>query len=163
VFRETLRLYPPITFLPRVANEATRIGDYPVKKVRRSWWPWAPHRHQAYWRDPHSFHPDRFLPEREAEMTAGAYISPSALVLGLRGCGFCAGGSGAADCTAVSALISTLKRLRRALCAVYYAPGAAGDVPRHPRGMTATAADVGACPRRWMWRADLLIRAGAWW
>jgi cytochrome P450 len=75
VFRETLRLYPPITFLPRVANEATRIGDYPVKKgalVMVA--PWVLHRHHAYWRDPQLFDPDRFLPEREAELTAGAYI-----------------------------------------------------------------------------------------
>jgi cytochrome P450 len=75
VFRETLRLYPPITFLPRVANEATRIGDYPVKKGALIMVaPWVLHRHQAYWRDPHLFDPDRFLPEREAEMTTGAYI-----------------------------------------------------------------------------------------
>lgn len=75
VFRETLRLYPPITFLPRVANEATRIGDYPVKKGALIMVaPWVLHRHHAYWRDPHFFDPDRFLPEREAEMTAGAYI-----------------------------------------------------------------------------------------
>ena len=32
--------------------------------------PWVLHRHQSYWRDPHMFDPDRFLPEREAEMTA---------------------------------------------------------------------------------------------
>lgn len=75
VFRETLRLYPPITFLPRVANEATRIGDYPVKKGALIMIaPWVLHRHQAYWRDPHLFDPDRFLPEREAEMHSGAYI-----------------------------------------------------------------------------------------
>ncbi len=75
VFRETLRLYPPITFLPRVAMEATRIGAHQVKRgalVMVA--PWVLHRNQLYWRDPHAFDPDRFLPEREAEMTAGAYI-----------------------------------------------------------------------------------------
>jgi cytochrome P450 len=75
IFRETLRLYPPITFLPRVANEATRIGSYPVKRgalIMIS--PWILHRHTGYWRDPDAFDADRFLPEREAEMTAGAYI-----------------------------------------------------------------------------------------
>ncbi|MFC7690358.1 cytochrome P450 [Paeniroseomonas aquatica] len=75
VFRETLRLYPPITFLPRIANERTMIGDYPVKRgalVMIA--PWTLHRHQEYWRNPDQFDPDRFLPEREAELTPGAYI-----------------------------------------------------------------------------------------
>ena len=75
VFRETLRLYPPITFLPRVATEATTIGE---RKVRRGALvmvaPWVLHRHARYWHDPHRFDPDRFLPEREGELTPGAYI-----------------------------------------------------------------------------------------
>jgi len=75
LFRETLRLYPPITFLPRVANEATRIGDTRVKRGALIMVaPWVLHRHQRYWRDPDVFDPDRFLPEREAELTPGAYI-----------------------------------------------------------------------------------------
>ncbi|MEL6965508.1 MAG: cytochrome P450, partial [Pseudomonadota bacterium] len=32
VFKETLRLYPPITFIPRVAAEPVRIGSFNVKK-----------------------------------------------------------------------------------------------------------------------------------
>ena len=75
VFRETLRLYPPITFLPRVANEATRLGGYSVRRgalVMVA--PWVLHRHAGYWRDPHAFDPDRFAPEREGEITSGAYI-----------------------------------------------------------------------------------------
>lgn len=75
VFRETLRLYPPITFLPRVAERATKLGRV---KVRRGALimiaPWVLHRHRRYWRDPEAFDPDRFLPEREGEMTPGAYI-----------------------------------------------------------------------------------------
>ncbi len=75
VFRETLRLYPPITFLPRVAQEETRIGGRRVRKgALVIVAPWVLHRHQLYWRDPDLFDPDRFLPEREAEMTPGAYI-----------------------------------------------------------------------------------------
>lgn len=75
IFRETLRLYPPITFLPRVANEATTLGGYRLKKgalVMVA--PWVLHRHRRYWPDPNRFDPDRFLPEREAEITQGAYI-----------------------------------------------------------------------------------------
>jgi len=75
VFRETLRLYPPITFLPRVALEATTIGTHKVKRGAMIMVaPWVLHRHQAFWTNPHAFDPDRFLPEREAEMTPGTYI-----------------------------------------------------------------------------------------
>lgn len=75
VFRETVRLYPPITFLPRVALEDSTIGGRFVKRgalVIVS--PWVLHRHETYWKDPDVFDPDRFLPERESEMTPGAYI-----------------------------------------------------------------------------------------
>lgn len=75
IFRETLRLYPPITFLPRVALQAARIGDHAVKRgalVMVA--PWLLHRHRLYWRDPNVFDPDRFTPEREGELTPGAYI-----------------------------------------------------------------------------------------
>lgn len=75
VFRETIRLYPPITFLPRVAMRDTNLGR---KKIRRGALvivaPWVLHRHQSYWKNPDVFDPDRFLPERESEMTQNAYI-----------------------------------------------------------------------------------------
>lgn len=73
VFRETLRLYPPITFLPRVALEPTTISG---RRIRRGALvmvaPWVLHRHRDFWRDPHHFDPDRFL--REGESTPGTYI-----------------------------------------------------------------------------------------
>jgi cytochrome P450 len=75
VFRETLRLYPPITFLPRVANEATSLDGYRVKRgalVMVA--PWVLHRHLSYWKRPHIFDPDRFDAAREGEMTTGTYI-----------------------------------------------------------------------------------------
>ena len=75
VFRETLRLYPPITFMPRVALKSTRIGG---KRVKRGALvmiaPWTVHRHRDYWQDPHVFDPGRFLPSREDELVSGAYI-----------------------------------------------------------------------------------------
>ncbi len=75
VFRETLRLYPPITFMPRVAMRDTQIGKYRVKKgamIMIS--PWTLHRHRDFWRNPDHFDPDRFSPEREDELTPGSYI-----------------------------------------------------------------------------------------
>ena len=75
IFRETLRLYPPITFLPRIAEQATQLGDYRLRRGALIMIaPWVLHRHRKYWRDPEVFDPDRFLAHREAEMTPGAYI-----------------------------------------------------------------------------------------
>nr|BBD50088.1 cytochrome P450 family protein [Haliea sp. ETY-M] len=75
VFRETLRLYPPITFMPRVALEDTQVGR---RKLRRGALvmisPWTLHRHRDYWESPHAFVAERFLPENEDRLTAGAYI-----------------------------------------------------------------------------------------
>ena len=75
VFRETLRLYPPITFLPRVALRDARVGPRRLKRgalVMIA--PWTLHRHTRYWDDPDAFIPERFLPENESALTEGAYI-----------------------------------------------------------------------------------------
>ena len=75
VFREALRLYPPLTFIPRVAMEATRINGTKVKRgamIMIS--PWTTHRHHMLWKDPDVFDPERFMPEREAEITPGSYL-----------------------------------------------------------------------------------------
>jgi cytochrome P450 len=75
VFRETLRLYPPITFLPRVALKPVKFGRYQLRRGSMVMIaPWVVHRHSRLWKNPHAFDPDRFLPEREHEMTPGAYI-----------------------------------------------------------------------------------------
>ncbi len=75
VFRETLRLYPPITFLPRVALKPVRFGRYQLRRGSMVMIaPWVVHRHSQLWKNPNAFDPDRFLPEREHEMTAGAYL-----------------------------------------------------------------------------------------
>lgn len=75
VFKETLRLYPPITFIPRVAAEAATIGRHRVKRgAMLMIAPWTIHRHRDYWRHPHAFDPDRFSAEREHELVPGAYL-----------------------------------------------------------------------------------------
>ena len=75
MFRETLRLYPPITFLPRVAAQDTNIAGRRVKRgTMLMIAPWSMHRHEKLWRNPDRFDPDRFLAHREHEMTPGAYI-----------------------------------------------------------------------------------------
>jgi cytochrome P450 len=75
VFKETMRLYPPITFLPRVALTDTVIG---TRKVKRGTMlmiaPWTIHRHQKFWKDPEIFDPERFAPERERAITPGTFL-----------------------------------------------------------------------------------------
>lgn len=75
VFREALRLYPPITFIPRVAAVDTTIAGRRVKRGTMIMIaPWTLHRHEAFWQDPQAFDPDRFLPERERDIRPGTYI-----------------------------------------------------------------------------------------
>ena len=74
-FKETLRLYPPITFMPRVALREATVGGRRLRKgalVMIA--PWTLQRHSKWWPDPHAFKPERFLPEQEATLVQGAYI-----------------------------------------------------------------------------------------
>ena len=74
-FKETLRLYPPITFMPRVALREATVGGRRLRKgalVMIA--PWTLQRHSKWWPDPHAFKPERFLPEQEAELVQGAYM-----------------------------------------------------------------------------------------
>ncbi|MFM8567124.1 MAG: cytochrome P450 [Gemmatimonadota bacterium] len=120
VFKETLRLYPPITFLPRVAAEDTTLGG---RRVRRGTMvlvaPWTIHRHRALWTDPECFDPDRFLDGREDAITPGAYVP---FGLGPRVC------VGAAFATLEAALF--IARLTRRFDFEAVEPGAVRPVAR---------------------------------
>ncbi|SDQ22181.1 cytochrome P450 [Pseudovibrio sp. Tun.PSC04-5.I4] len=60
VFREVLRLYPPIPHLTRKTNRAIKLGRLDLPEgAQITISPWIIHRHQQYW-----FNPDRFDPER---------------------------------------------------------------------------------------------------
>lgn len=75
VFKETLRLYPPITFLPRVAMKSGKIGKYRIRKGALIMIaPWTLHRHLDYWENPNTFDPDRFMPSRSKEIVDGTYL-----------------------------------------------------------------------------------------
>ncbi|KZL10858.1 cytochrome P450 [Pseudovibrio sp. Ad26] len=74
VFKEVLRLYPPVLYLSRVAREDTTLGDTLIPKesmVIIS--PWVVHRHRSFWENPDMFDPDRFS-RGEAKATLGSYF-----------------------------------------------------------------------------------------
>ena len=73
VIQETLRLYPPVPFLPRQAREADRIGHIEVEKSALVMIaPWLLHRSPDLWEKPNHFMPERFM--------SGARIDPFAYI-----------------------------------------------------------------------------------
>lgn len=75
VFRETMRVYPPLTFIPRVAARDTVVAGRRVKRgTMLMIAPWTMHRHRKLWPEPERFDPDRWSPEREKAHVPGAYI-----------------------------------------------------------------------------------------
>lgn len=76
VLRETLRLYPPGPFLPRVALEPSRIGGHSLPRGGMAMIsPWLIHRHPSLWPNADRFDPTRFLPsEGKPDPQPGAYL-----------------------------------------------------------------------------------------
>ena len=61
IFKETLRLYPPVGFFARENTHETTMRDKTISKgasVVVS--PWLIHRHPDFWDNPNGFDPDRF-------------------------------------------------------------------------------------------------------
>jgi cytochrome P450 len=75
VFRETLRLYPPVAFLPRDATEAVTMRDKKIKPgAIISISPWIIQRHRKLWAEPDLFDPDRWDREDSVESQRNAYL-----------------------------------------------------------------------------------------
>jgi len=75
VFRESLRLYPPLGFVPRVSATDTEIDGVRVPRGALIMIaPWIIHRNESLWRDADRFDPERFSPAREKEQMPGAYL-----------------------------------------------------------------------------------------
>jgi cytochrome P450 len=65
VFEEAMRLYPPVPLLSRQARKADVINKKQIKPDSIILVvPWLLHRHEAYWEDPNSFRPERFMPDQ---------------------------------------------------------------------------------------------------
>ncbi len=79
VFRETLRLYPPVPMMVRRAEQNHVMRERKVKKgsmVILS--PWHLHRHERLWEQPDEFNPDRWETENGKQCNREAYIPFSA-------------------------------------------------------------------------------------
>ncbi len=71
IFKESLRLYPPVGFFAREAKKDIQVRDKLIKKgsgVVIA--PWLIHRHKEFWTNPHGFNPSRF----EGEYKKDAYL-----------------------------------------------------------------------------------------
>lgn len=79
VFRETLRLYPPLMMFPRRTLEPVEIAGTMLPPRRLVFVSaYAQHRRADVWPDPDAFDPDRFLPAEEAKRPKGSYLPFSA-------------------------------------------------------------------------------------
>lgn len=75
IFREALRLYPPVGFFARECAAAASMRGKTMKKgsiVVIA--PWLIHRHRAYWNAPDEFDPGRFAGKKEAASLRDAYL-----------------------------------------------------------------------------------------
>ncbi|GIT91956.1 cytochrome P450 [Jannaschia pagri] len=89
VFRETLRLYPPV---PMMVRETTRPeafrGRSAPKGAQIVLSPWHLHRHERLWDRPDAFDPDRWQTEAGTESARAAYMPFSAGPRVCTGAGF---------------------------------------------------------------------------
>ena len=110
VFRETLRLYPPVPMMVRETcqseNLRNRHYDRGLQVVIS---PWHLHRHQRLWDNPDGFDPDRWTTDNGRQCQRDAYIPFSA---GPRVCP----GAGFAMAEGVVALAMLVRHYRFDLC-----------------------------------------------
>lgn len=75
VMKESLRLFPPAYGIARTALRDTAIGGFPIREGELVFVSqWLLHRDPRFFPEPLRFDPDRFLPEREAQIPRYAYI-----------------------------------------------------------------------------------------
>lgn len=89
VFRETLRLYPPVPMMVREAAQDECFRDRQVRKGSQIVLsPWHLHRHERLWEDPDGFDPGRFQTENGKACMRSAYVPFSAGQRVCTGAGF---------------------------------------------------------------------------
>ena len=121
--QESLRLYPPASFLIRTAIEDLDLGDFPVRKRQSVIVAiYAMHRHAARWKFPDRFDPDRFA--------RGAESSPAYIPFGI----------GPRSCVAAQFALTEIMIVASEVCrhlrleATASQPGVGLQVTTHPIG-----------------------------
>ena len=75
VFKETMRLYPPVPILPRQVEKDTTLGGYDIKGGSGVLFsPHLLHRHPDFWDAPEVFDPNRFDKAEERKRHTYAYL-----------------------------------------------------------------------------------------
>jgi cytochrome P450 len=75
VVQESMRLFPPVWGLSRLVAHEDEIGGYRVPKGSRVVISqYVTHRHPDLWKEPKTFNPERFTPERSAGRPRYAYF-----------------------------------------------------------------------------------------
>jgi cytochrome P450 len=75
VFRETLRLFPPVGFMVRESAQTCPMRDKTVPRgasILIS--PWLIQRHRLWWQEPDAFNPDRYGEESSKQSLRQAYL-----------------------------------------------------------------------------------------
>ncbi len=84
VIQETMRLFPPIWALIRIAAGDDEIGGHPIKAGDKVvMLAYVMHHSPKYWDEPEKFDPERFAPERSKKRVKYSYLPFSA---GKRSC-----------------------------------------------------------------------------
>ncbi len=127
VFRETLRLYPPVPMMVRETTvpETFRERNVPVgSQVVVS--PWHVHRHERMWDNPDGFDPARFTTENGKSGLREAYLPFSA---------------GARVCTGAGFAMVEGVLMLAMLCRAYRFEAIDGDIPVPEAHLTVRAAN----------------------
>lgn len=75
VFKEILRVYPPVPVIPRKIENDDTLGDYSLEgKSSILFSPYLLHRHPDFWENPESFNPDRFDKDVQKGQHTFAYL-----------------------------------------------------------------------------------------
>ncbi len=132
VIQETMRLYPPIWCLMRVAADDDVIDGTEIKKGDKiAMCTYIVHHSPKYWTDPEEFRPERFSPERMKKRVKYSYMPFAA---GKRACI----GGALSQIENMLALVTLLRRFQ---------PEYVGDVPAKIQS-TVTLCPKGGLPFR---------------